>query len=81
MRKIIPIVEKLGGKKVVFSLLKEHSEDKRTTIDSLRRWEDRGRVAGAATADLMKLAERMGIEYTASDFLAAPKGENLPNTG
>jgi len=68
-KKIFPIIEKLGGNRVVYAKLGTYGYEA-STYDAVRMWGagDRGRIPGWATLILMKIAQDEGIEFSANDF-------------
>lgn len=73
--KTFRIIEKLGGRQRVVTLL---SEAGRTiSVDGVRMWSKRGQIPGAALQVLMAAAERKRIKVTAADLslIDAPRGK------
>ena len=62
-----PIIDKLGGREVVFTKLKARGYKIKST-DTIRMWSPRGNIPGDATRHLMAEADDNEIEYTAKDF-------------
>lgn len=63
-----PIIEKLGGRKVVFAHLKQKGIV--TTLDALRMWtaSDRAAIPSGPMVELMEMAEKRFLRYEAADF-------------
>jgi len=61
-----PIIQKLGGREVVFEQLRERCGLQ--TIHALRMWRQRGQIPGQYMLALLEMAEREGIPYCARDF-------------
>jgi hypothetical protein len=60
------IIAKLGGRDALAEALVGCGTP--TTRDQVRMWETRGRIPGDAQVAIMRLAERAGIQFSASDF-------------
>lgn len=63
-----PIIEKLGGRAVVFEYLKDRGYLKTKGAISMWHHPEREVIPGDVTRELMELAERKRIAYRARDF-------------
>ncbi len=70
MKKIFPIIKKLGGKHKVAIGLKALGWGK--SSEALRMMVSRGRLTGEIIILLMRIAEINGIEFNSSDFEPEP---------